>query len=82
MAKWIQQQESNQESFTKLSSWEELKVTHQKFHISIQEYVDQNASNAKQKQLEKKALQIEENTLEVFTKLNNILQDNCKERSQ
>ena len=77
MAKWIAQQESNQESFTKVSSWDELKKTHENFHTSIQEYINDNASNVNQEQLEKKALIIEENTLDVFEKLNNVLKENC-----
>jgi methyl-accepting chemotaxis protein len=80
MAHWISQQESNQESFTKLSSWEDLKKTHENFHKSIQEYIDDNASNVNQELLEKKALEIEANTLEVFDKLNSVLKDNCNQK--
>jgi len=79
MAKWIAQQESQQEPFTKVPSWDQLKNTHEKFHKTVQEYINDNASNVSQDLLEKKALAIEENTLEVFEKLNCVLKDNCSQ---
>jgi hypothetical protein len=79
MAKWITQQESQEKPFTKVSSWSELKKTHESFHKNVQEYINDNASNVSQALLEKKALAIEENTLDVFEKLNSVLKDNCSQ---
>jgi len=79
MAKWISEQESKEEKFTKQASWNDLKNSHKSFHKSVQEYIDANASRADQAILEKKALQIEQYTLDVFEKLNNVLKDNCSQ---
>jgi len=77
MTKWIVEQESTQEPFTKLPSWDNLKTTHKHFHTSVQDYITGNATNVSQELQEKKALEIEENTLNVFEKLNSVLKDNC-----
>ena len=77
MGKWINIQEQKGESFTTTSSWNELKISHEKVHTNIQEYINENATHIPQKELAQKALNIENNTLDVFEKLNNVLKVNC-----
>ncbi|MBD3841221.1 MAG: nitrate- and nitrite sensing domain-containing protein [Campylobacterales bacterium] len=78
MGKWIVEQEKVGASFTKVSAWEELKRVHKKVHDDVQYYIDQNSNHIPQKELASKALQIEDDTLEVFAKLNQVLKQNCK----
>ncbi|MEA3554921.1 MAG: CZB domain-containing protein [Campylobacterota bacterium] len=77
MGKWINTQEQNGEKFTTTSSWNELKISHEQVHSNIQKYINENANHIPQNQLAQKALNIENNTLEVFEKLNNVLKVNC-----
>ncbi len=77
MGKWIDIQEQNGEEFTNLSSWDELKNIHAKVHLNVQEYINENAKHISQQLLAKKALDIENDTLAVFEKLNDVLKMNC-----
>ena len=78
MGKWIVEQEQKDEEFTKLSSWDELKAVHEKVHSNVQSYINENAKNVPQSQLSGKALDIENDTLKVFEKLNEVLKMNCQ----
>jgi len=77
MGKWIVEQEAKGESFTKVPQWKELKIAHEKVHNSVQSYIDENATKISQEHLEQKAHQIEDDTIEVFNKLNKVLMENC-----
>lgn len=77
MGKWIDAQEKNNESFTKISAWEELKKAHKTVHENVQNYINKNSTHIPQSQLSKKALDIENDTLTVFEKLNEVLKMNC-----
>jgi len=78
LGKWIEQQEQQNKPYTKLSAWNTMKEAHAKVHTNVQQYVTQNASHIEQKYLEEKALDIENDTLNVFAALNNVLKTNCK----
>ncbi len=77
MGKWINEQEQQGTTLTKSSAWSKLKKVHEKVHQDIQEYIDENAKHVPQSQLENKALQIEDDTIEVFNQLNQSLKCNC-----
>jgi methyl-accepting chemotaxis protein len=78
LGKWIIEQEDNGEKFTKSNEWNALKDAHEKVHMDVQIYVDKNAQHIPQHQLVHSAVQIENDTLEVFDKLNQLLKINCK----
>jgi len=78
LGKWIDDQEQNGKEFTKTSTWNDMKESHAKVHINVQSYINENANHVAQKDLKDKALAIENDTLEVFEKLNNVLSSNCK----
>ncbi len=79
MGKWLDEQEKTGEDFTKIPAWKELKEAHKKVHGSVQKYIDENATKIAQRELESKALEIENDTLEVFNKLNQVLMINCNQ---
>jgi hypothetical protein len=77
LGKWMIEKENEQASFTKSKKWDELKISHAKVHNNVQSYVNTNATSRDYKKLEVDALNIENDTVEVFGKLNNILINNC-----
>ena len=78
LGKWINEQDHISEDFTKLPAWKEMKKAHEKVHRNVQNYINKHAEHTPQKELEKDALAIENDTLSVFTHLNNLLKTNCK----
>ena len=78
LGKWILEQESKGEKFTKTSGWNDLKGVHERVHADVQYYINENANHTPQSQLAQKAIDIEDDTLEVFNQLNQILKMNCK----
>ncbi len=78
MGKWIDEQEKNNAEVTKSSSWKELISTHEKVHMQVNNYVDQNAVRASNEELAKIAETIELETTEIFDNLNSILESHCK----
>ncbi len=78
MGKWMAEQERKGEKFTSSKVWEELKKVHKDVHESVQEYVNENAARGSKEILEQKALKIEEDTLIVFEKMNELLKWNCR----
>jgi len=79
LGKWADEQEKSGAEFTKTSSWNAMKESHAKVHINVQSYINENAKHIPQEQLKDKALAIENDTLEVFERLNSVLTSNCKE---
>jgi len=77
LGKWMIQKEQEGVEFTKSRKWEELKIAHNKVHVNVQSYINTNATSNDHKKLEEDALNIENNTVEVFEKLNDILINNC-----
>jgi len=75
--KWIQEQEEQNNPYITLPSWEEMKLTHNQFHNSLQEYVTQNANNIDNNKLKMISQQIELNTYKLFEKLDNLKIENC-----
>jgi methyl-accepting chemotaxis protein len=82
MGQWMKEQEEQGNHFTTLPAWDALKQVHEKVHKDVQSYIDSNAQKISQTTLEQKALQIESDTLEVFEKLNLVLQSNCKQMNK
>ncbi|MDC0933589.1 nitrate- and nitrite sensing domain-containing protein, partial [Arcobacteraceae bacterium] len=81
MGKWIQKQEKENKIFTKTPQWQKLLTIHSKIHNDVQHYVNKNALNASNDELEEIAKLIENETLEIFDDLNSILEVHCKELS-
>jgi methyl-accepting chemotaxis protein len=77
LGKWINEQENANQKFTQSSEWSELKKSHEKVHVHVQDYIDSNANETLQSILEKKAQSIEDDTLEVFDRLNDVLKVSC-----
>jgi len=77
LGKWIIEKEHEKASFTQTTKWNELKTAHKKVHVNVQSYINTNANSRDYKKLEIDALNIENDTVEVFGKLNNILINNC-----
>ncbi|MGB5919861.1 methyl-accepting chemotaxis protein [Arcobacter sp.] len=77
---WIGNEEKNNSPFTKTEQWTQLKKQHEIVHTNIQEYITLNSENTPQNKLEKRAIEIEENTLLIFEKLNDVLKNNCKNK--
>ena len=73
LGKWIDSQEQEKKHFTTTPQWEALKDAHATVHINVQSYINENATHTQQKNLAKKALDIETDTIAVFGHLNNIL---------
>ncbi|ADG93249.1 methyl-accepting chemotaxis sensory transducer [Arcobacter nitrofigilis DSM 7299] len=77
---WIENEEKNDSPFTKTEQWTQLKKQHEIVHTNIQEYITLNSENTPQNKLENRAIEIEENTLLIFEKLNDVLKNNCKNK--
>ena len=82
LGKWIDEQESINSNFVSSSSWSELKKVHEHVHNGVQEYIDKNASNASNEELQEVAISIENDTSKVFTELNNIRKIHCMNLKQ
>ena len=77
MGKWIIEAEQRGETFTKSTAWGKLKDIHQKVHDGVQTYVDKNAAKESNEELRDIAMLIEDETLEVFDTLNELLYAHC-----
>ena len=78
IGKWIAQQEREGVKYTKSSSWENLKKLHDRYHHSIQDYLDKNAQNQPNSALNKYSNQIESDISSIFDVLNELKKTNCK----
>ncbi|MDD2698535.1 MAG: cache domain-containing protein [Arcobacteraceae bacterium] len=78
IGKWIAQQERDGVKYTKSSSWENLKKIHDRYHHSIQDYLDRNAQNESNTTLGKYSNQIENDISTIFDILNELKKTNCK----
>ncbi len=76
LGKWIIQQESNGEIFTKTSNWNKLKEAHLKVHDGVQCIINDNASENSDNMLSE-TLNIDTAINEVFSSLQQTKKDNC-----
>ncbi len=79
LAKWIKEQEINNEGYTKTANWTELNDSHALVHQGVQKYIDQNAANDSNEHLLATGNEIEEATGRVFVALNVVKRENCKQ---
>ena len=79
LAKWISDQESQNNNFTKGSNWSKLKEEHELVHSSVQEYVDATIDFAANETLLDIGNKIELATENVFSTLDIVKQENCKQ---
>jgi methyl-accepting chemotaxis protein len=77
---WIDQQEQQDQAFTKTQNWQALKGYHEKVHSGVQSYVDQNAQHATNSELQATSKELEENVLNVFKSLNVVKAENCNHK--
>ncbi len=78
IGKWIAEQERNGVKYTKTPSWANLKKIHDRYHHSIQDYLDKNAKNEPNTVLSKYSNQIENDISTIFDILNELKKTNCK----
>ncbi|MBI3873573.1 MAG: CZB domain-containing protein [Arcobacter sp.] len=78
IGKWIASQEREGLKYTKTTSWESLKHTHDRYHNSIQDYINENAKNKPNTALNKYSNQIENDIVTIFDLLNELKTANCK----
>ncbi|XOB61634.1 cache domain-containing protein [Campylobacterota bacterium DY0563] len=76
--KWILEQESKGEAFTKATVWNSMKEYHEKVHNSVAQYVKLNAEKASNDQLEKVSEELESFTNKLFDIMDNIKVERCK----
>ena len=77
LGKWIDGQERKGTSFTKSTSWTELKKVHESIHNGVQEYIDKNAQKSSNRELKQVAILIENYTGKVFSELDNVRKVHC-----
>ena len=78
LGKWIDEQERLNSDFIGSSNWKELKDIHEKVHTGVQEYIYADAQLETNYNLRKIAEGIEDSTLKVFEKLDNLKTVHCK----
>ena len=78
LAKWINEQEMQGKEFTKTQNWKELNEAHELVHKNVQKYIDKNAINDSNEHLLAIGNDIENATGRVFTALNVVKRENCK----
>jgi len=77
LGKWIDESDKEEKFFTKTKNWDILKDKHKKIHDNLQNYIDNDAKNSPNKQLNKIATDIEESILGIFDNLDAIKIENC-----
>ena len=77
LGKWIDSCESNSKVFVNGSAWSQLKISHEKVHQGVQNYIDANANRESNDKLANLSFDIESATREVFNDLDNVLIENC-----
>jgi len=80
MGTWIRECEEKKLPYTMGTHWDELKKIHINVHLSVQEYIHQNANKASNAVLRKIAANVESYTLSLFDKLNDIKIINCEKK--
>ena len=75
---WIKDMESKNKEFTKNIQWNILKDEHEKIHVNIQTYINENNDEAPADNLIAIAVDIEHSIQKVYSSLNEIKIENCK----
>ena len=78
LGKWIDDAEKNGEDFTRSSNWTQLKEVHAQVLNGVQNFIDENSSDALNSSLQKIASDIEIATKGVFDGLNQVKVDHYK----
>ena len=76
--KWLQKQEDEASIITKSSNWKILKQYHEEVHFGVQNYIDENATNASNEILEKISQKLEISTSSLFTSMDKLKIDFCE----
>jgi methyl-accepting chemotaxis protein len=77
LGKWIDEQESKNQAFTKSSNWTELKEAHKLVHGNVQKYIDDNAQHKDGNSLLSVSNELESSMCKVFDLLDKIKIENC-----
>ncbi len=77
LGKWIDLHKN--EKFANSSDWQKLLKFHEDVHSGVQEYIDTDSLDKKDKKLTKIASDIEKNTTEVFNYIDKIKEHKCEE---
>ncbi len=77
LGKWIDEQEAKGQSFTKTSTWTELKEAHKLVHGNVQRYIDDNAQHKDGASLLTVSNELEQSMCKVFELLDKIKIENC-----
>jgi methyl-accepting chemotaxis protein len=77
LGKWIDDQEAKGQSFTKSSTWTELKEAHKLVHGNVQRYIDDNAQHKDGASLLTVSNDLEQSMCKVFELLDKIKIENC-----
>jgi len=78
IGKWIAQEENNNTAFTETQTWKNLKTIHERYHQSVQNYLDNNAQGKTNQQLTQYSNQVENDIKDIFDVLNQLKVSNCK----
>ena len=77
LAKWID--EHKNEEFAKTQDWEKLLKAHEHVHVGVQNFINIDANDKFDSQLNSIANDIENNTLKVFESIDMLKKHKCKE---
>jgi len=77
LGKWIEECEKKNEKFVNSQYWNELKHSHKMVHENMQVYINENAQSKDNEKLRQIAENVENETLIVFDRLNDIKILNC-----
>ena len=82
LGKWILEAERANKAYTKTENWAKLKEYHSKVHNGVEDYVKSNESEIDSLTLVPQAIEIEQFILKVFSALNNVKIENCKNNGE
>ena len=80
LGKWLTEQESLNNPFTKTQNWKNLKTNHEIIHNSVQNYINEDCKdNVSNELLDSLSKELDRATLEVFKSLDQLKKDNVFE---
>jgi methyl-accepting chemotaxis protein len=80
LGKWLTEQESLNNPFTKTQNWKNLKTNHEIVHNSVQNYINEDCKdNVNNELLDSLSKELDRATLEVFKSLDQLKKDNIFE---
>ena len=74
---WIKDSEQKDKSYTKTKNWEQLKLSHDKVHNGVQEYIDMDSRKESNFELRNEAEELTESITNVFNALDTVKVENC-----